>query len=200
MRTLVYIFLSILIGVINTNAQEESDSKGTNNEISFSWDGDLSFSGDENMYFSTSDSDDTYKVRAEFANRKTAKIRAYLLEELGKKNLTTSGSKQKWRVEYNGDKGYEVKLEEGSLRIFIDKELVSSQLLNKLKTITKNIKSYTSGKSEEKREEEKMKREEERLEREAEQLLREADRKTREAERLQREAERLKREAARKTN
>lgn len=205
MRTIVYILLSILLGMLRSYAQDTSETKTTtegktNNEISFSFDGDLSFSGNENTYFSTSDSDDTYKVRAKFHDRKTAKVRAYLLEELGKKNMTTSGSKQQWKVEYNGDTGYEVKLDDGSLRIFIDKELVTSNLLNKFKTITKNIKNYTSGKSDEKNEEERLKREEERLEREAEQLLREADRKLREAERLQREAERLKREAARKTN
>ncbi len=200
MRTLVYIFLSILIGILNTHAQEESDSKKTNNDISFSWDGDLSFSGNENMYFSTSDSDDTYKVRAKFPDRKTTKIRAYLKEELGQKNRKVSGTKELWKMEYNGDTGYEVKVDDGSLRIFVDKELVSSSLFNKFKTITKNIKRYTSGKSEEKREEEKQKRAEERLEREAEQLMREAERKIREAERLQREAERLQREAEQKKN
>ncbi|MFK7811970.1 MAG: hypothetical protein AB8B59_05715 [Maribacter sp.] len=202
MRILIYILLTFLLGILGANAQDESEvetKEKTSNEISFSFDGDLSFSGDENMYFSTSDSDDTYKVRAEFPERKTAKIKDYLLEELGKKNMRSSGNKQHWKVEYSGDRAYEVKVEEGSLRIFIDKELVSSHLLNKFKTITKNIKKYTSGKSEEKQAEERMKREEERLEREAEQLLREADRKTREAERLQREAERLKNEAVRKT-
>lgn len=200
MRTIVYIFLSVLIGMINTYAQEGSDSKGSSNDISFSWDGDFSFSGDENMYFSTSDSDDTYKVKAEFSERKTLKIRAYLNEELGKQNRKVSGSKEQWKVEYSGDTGYEVKVDDGSLRIFVDKELVSSSMFNKLKTITRNIKNYTSGKSDEKREEEKSKREEERLEREAEQLIREANRKIREAERLQKEANRLKHEAKSKTD
>lgn len=198
MRTLVYIFLSLLITLVKTYAQEDSNAKQTDNEISFSFDGDLSFSGNENMYFSTSDSDDTFKVRAKFPDRKTAKIRSYLKEELGNENMKVSGTKQLWKEEYGDDKRYEVKIDDGSMRIFVDKELVSSSLLNKFKTITKNIKNYTSGKSEEKREEERLKREEERLEREAEQLIREAERKTREAERLQREAERLKREAARK--
>ena len=156
MRTLVYIFLSVLIGVMNTYAQHDVDSKGAGNEISFSWDGDLSFSGNENMYFSTSDSDDTYKVRAKFPDRKTAKIREYLKEELGKQNIRVSGSKEQWKREYSGDTGYEVKVDEGSLRIFVDKELVSSSMFNKLKTITKNIKNYTSGKSDEKKKEERL--------------------------------------------
>lgn len=205
MRTLVYIVLSILFGVLKSYAQDTSKTKTTtaektSNEISFSFDGDLSFSSNENMYFSTSDSDDTYKVRAKFPETKTSKIREYILEELGKKNMIASGSKQRWKMEYSGDTGYEIKIDDGSLRIFVAKELVSSHLLNKFKTITKNIKNYTSGKSDEKRDEERLKREEERLEREAEQLIREADMKIREAKQLQREAERLKREAARKTD
>lgn len=200
MRTLVYILLSALVGICNTFAQEESSSKKTDNEISFSFDGDISFSGAENMYFSTSDSDDTFKVRAKFPERKTVKIRKYLKEELGDRHMKISGSKQLWKMEYSGDTAYEIKVDDGSLRIYLDKELASSSMLNKLKTIAKNIKNYTSGKSEEKREEERQKRDEERLEREAEQLMREAERKMREAERLQREAERLKSEAARKTD
>lgn len=200
MKTIVYIFLSLLIGIVESYAQEQADSKATNNDISFSWDGDISFSGAENMYFSTSDSDDTYKVRAKFPERKTKKIRAYLKEELGNKNRNVSGSREQWSVEYNGDTAYEVKVDDGSLRIFIDKELVSSSLLNKFKTINKNIKDYISGKSDKKREEEKLNREEERLEREAQQLIREADRKIREAERLQKEAARLQSEAKNKTD
>lgn len=200
MRTVVYFFISILLGIVTTYAQEESSSTKTDNEISFSFDGDLSFSGNENMYFSTSDSDDTYKVRARFPDRKTAKIREYLKEELDNKNMRVSGSKQQWSEDYRGDERYEVKIDDGSLRIYVDKELVSSALLDKFKKITKNIKNYTSGKSEEKREEERLKREEERQEREAEQLIREADRKLREAKRLQKEAARLQEEAKKKTD
>ena len=199
MKTFVYI-LGVCIGMYSAHGQETSKADKTTNEISFSFDGDLSFSGNENMYFSTSDSDDMYRVRARFPDRKTRKIRSYLKEELGEESMRVSGSRAYWKVEYSGDTGYEVQVDDGSLRIYIDKELISSSMLNKLKTITKNIKNYTSGKSEEKHKEAKQKQEEERLNREAEKLLREAERKTREAESLQREAERMKREAAKKTD
>lgn len=206
MRIIIYILLSLLIGMLKTYAQTETttESSSSNMTVSINGDivydgGDLSISGHENSYFSTSDSDNTYKVRAKFSDRKTAKVRAYLLEELGKKNMSKSGSKQQWKVEYDGDTSYEVKLDEGSLRIFLDKELASSQLFTKFKTITSNIKNYTSGKSDKKREEEKAEREEQRLEREAEQLIREAKQKLREAEQLKREAQRLKKEASRIT-
>lgn len=206
MRIIIYILLSLLIGMLKTYAQTETSTESTSSTtVSINGDvvydgGDLSFSGHENSYFSTSDSDDTYKVRAKFSDHKTAKVRAYLLEELGEKDMTTSGSRQQWRVAYDGDTSYEVKLDDGSLRIFLDKELASSQLFNKFKKITRNIKNYTSGKSDKKREEEKAQREEERLVRKAEQLIREAEQKLREAEQLKREAEHLKRAAKRKTD
>lgn len=204
MKVIVYILLSLLIGQFKTYSQTETTSE-SNTTVSINGDivydgGDLSFSGNENSYFSISDSDDTYKVRAKFNDRKTAKIRTYLSEELGNKNMTKSKSRHEWKVQSSGDTSYEVKLDYGSLRIFVDKEVASSQLFNKFKTITRNIKSYTSGKSHVKQNEEEAKREGEQLEREAEQLMREAEQKLREAERLKREAERLKREAERKQN
>ena len=209
MRVIIYIVLGLLVGLVKTFAQTETKTETTSESssttVSINGDvlydgGDLSFAGNENSYFSTSDSDNTFRVRAKFNDRKTAKIRTYLLKELGDENISRSGNKQEWKMKSSGDTQYEVKLDEGSLRIFVDKEVASSQLFNKFKTITRNIKSYTSGNSNKKREEEKAQREEQQLEREAEQLIREAEQKLREAERLKREAERLKREAKRKQN
>lgn len=190
MRTIAYILMSIILGLLSANAQETTTEEKSSSSVSISIDGDLSFS-DETTYFSTSDSDDTYKVRAKFNEGKTAKIRNYLLEELGTKHMRKSGSKQYWRLEYDGATAYEVKVDEGSLRIFVDKEVASSNVLSKFKTIRNNIKQYVSGKSQEKREEEKAQREQERLEREAELKIKEAERLEREADRLKREAERL---------
>lgn len=203
MRILLYILLNILLSILCANAQESESTKTQEKTSSTTL---ISLSGDEpvvssitNSYFSTSDSEDTYKVRAKFNDSKTAKIRSYLLEELGRNNMTSSGSKVIWKVEYNGDTGYEVKLDEGSLRIFVDKELTSQALFNKFKTITGNIKSYTSGKSQAQRDKEALQRDQDQLKRDAEQKMREAERLQREAERLKREAERLEREAKRKS-
>lgn len=191
--------LSVRVGYTQEDSAVTSVEKDEKSSLSISFDGDLSFSGNENSYFSTSDSDDTYKVRAKFNVAKTAKIRTYLLEEFGPKHLRVSGTKQQWRVAVDGITSYEVKVDEGNLRIFLDKELASSSTLSKIKTITKNIKRYTSGKSQQQEEVEKAKREISRLEREANQKIREAERLKREAERLEREAERLEREAQSKS-
>lgn len=204
MRVLVYILISMALSLATGYAQEDStvtsDKQEEGSGLSISFDGDLSFSGNENTYFSTSDSDDTYKVRAKFNAEKTAKIRAYLLEEFGKKQLKVSGTKQQWRVAVDGITSYEIKIDEGNLRIFVDKELASSSTLSKMKAITKNIKAHTSGKSREQREAEKAKRDKSRLDREAAQKIREAERLKREAERLEREAARLEKEANVKRN
>jgi hypothetical protein len=189
MRTIAYILLSVVFGLLSANAQKTLTEKSTSS-VSISIDGDLTFS-DETTYFSTSDSDDTYKIRAKFNEAKTRKIRDYLLEELGAKHMRNSGSKQYWKMEYDGITAYEVKVDDGSLRIFVDKEVASSNLLSKFKTIRKNIKEYTSGQAQEKREEKEAIREEARIKREAEQKIREAERLEREAARLKREAERM---------
>ncbi|NHF60339.1 hypothetical protein FK220_013375 [Flavobacteriaceae bacterium TP-CH-4] len=207
MRIIVYFLLSMLIGIIDAYTQEtETKTKQTTtSSISISVDDDTGFVEKSRTYFSISDSDDTYRVRSDFHKSKTTKIRSYLAEELGTEYMTASGSRQKWKREYGGDTGYEVRLDEGTLKIYLDKELLSSGMVNKFKTITRNIKNYASGKSEEKRLEEQQKREAEQVQREAQQAQREAERlqrkaeqKIREAEHLQREAERLKREAQKK--
>ncbi|QCX01746.1 hypothetical protein FGM00_17090 [Aggregatimonas sangjinii] len=203
MRIVLYILLSLLLGMLRTHSQESETTtteEKTNSISSISVNGEVSsVSKNERSYFSTSDSENTYKVRAKYNDNKTAKVRIYLLEELGQNNMTTSGSKVIWKVDYNGDTGYEVKLDDGSLRIFVNKELTSQALFNKFKTITQNIKSYTSGKSDAQRDQEALQRDQEQLKREAEQKIQEAERLQREAERLKREAERLEREAKRKT-
>ncbi|MDB4292919.1 hypothetical protein N9954_05875 [Maribacter sp.] len=202
MRVILVVIIGMLLSILKTHAQDESSvtsiAQNEGSTISISVDGDISFEGDENTYFSTSDSDDTYKVRAKFNARKTPKIKDYLIEELGKKNMTSSGSTLRWKATYGGDIGYQVKLDDGSLRIFVDKELSSAELFNKFKTITRNIKGYTSGKSDKKQKEEAAKKEQDRLKREAEQKVREAESLQREAERLRREADRLEKEAKRK--
>lgn len=201
MRVLLYILVSMALNLGIGYAQEDSVVTSVEDDeksgLSISFDGDLSFSGSENTYFSTSDSDDTYKVRAKFNAAKTAKIRAYLIEEFGKKQLKVSGKRQQWRVAVDGITSYEIKVDEGNLRIFVDKELASSSALSKIKAITKNIKTYTSGKSKEQLQKEKAKREKSRLEREAAQKIREAEHLKREAERLEQEAARLEKEANR---
>lgn len=198
MRIIIYILISCALGIFTSQAQAETSTKTeetSSSSMSISIDGDVSSSEIGNSYFSTIDSDDTYKVKSKFDNWKTTKIRNYLAEELGKKGMRISGTKQYWRLEYDGATAYEIKVDEGTLRIFVDKEVASSGILSKLKTLTKNIREYTSGKSNEKREEELAELEQERLEREVDRKMRESERLLRESERLQKEAERLSKEA-----
>ena len=190
MRIIVYIFLGLVLSVVGAHCQQENDgdSKG---KTSISLNADINDNETSYSYFSISDSDEIYHVKSRFDAKKTTRIREYLIEELGEKNMEKVGDFHRWIVRYNGDKGYEIKLDEGSLRIYIDKELTSSNLLNKFRTITKNIKTYTSGKPDRKRRKEASQHEKERLERESKRKLHEAERLQRAAERLQKEAERL---------
>ncbi len=202
MRVIIYLLLSIFLGILTGHGQETiSTTTASTSSVSISVDGsNVNYEQKGRTYFSISDSDDSYKVRSEFHKDKTAKIRSYLLEELGNDYLATSGNKYNWKRSYSGDTGYEVKLDVGTLKIYLDKELLSNRTTKKFKTITQNIKDYTSGKSSKERTAEKEKRAQEKKEREVERLERQAEQKMREAEHLQREAARLKRDAKRKTD
>ena len=195
MKTIIYIISILLMSLTNMYGQSEpptSPSTPTTSKHSKKNKSSTSIHIDDTnySYFSTTDSDEDFKIKAKFDEGKSSKIKSYLMEELGRENLVISGNKYVWEYTYDGDIAYEVRLDKGSLRIDVDKELASSGIENKMKTIGKNIKNYTSGSNE--------KRDKERLKREADRKLREADRLKREAERLKREAERLEREAKRK--
>lgn len=196
MKTIIYIISILLVSLTNMYGQSEpptppatptTSKHSKKNKSSTS----INIDGNTYSYFSTTDSDEDFKIKAKFDEGKNPKIKSYLIEELGRENLVNSGSKYVWKHTYDGDTAYEIRLDKGSLRMYVDKELASSGIERKMKTIGKNIKNYTSGSDE--------KRDKERLKREADRKLREADRLKREADRLKREAERLERDAKRKS-
>ena len=194
MKTIANILISFLVGLVTLEAQSTPPTPPTppdqtiaeHSKSSSKSKTTVHVNGKTYTYFSITNEDDQYKVKAKFNAPKTERIRTYLLEEFGKKGWKKSGSKQIWKEEYDGETSYEIKLSEGSLRIYVDKELSSSKMVAKMKAVTKNIKTYVSGGTEKEAE-----REARRLEREAERKVREAERLTREAKRLAREAERM---------
>ena len=186
MKTIANILFSFLLGIVTLTGQDNpptpptppSQNIGKHHNSSSRSSTTVSVNGNTHSFFSITNEDDQYKVKAKFDVSKTARIRTYLIEEFGKTELKTSGSKQIWKELYDGDTAYEIKLSEGRLRIFVDKERSSSQLVEQMKTVTKNIKTYTTGgdKKEAEREANRLKRESERLTREANRLSREAKR------------------------
>lgn len=155
-----------------------SDSDDNNTSYSYS----NSSKQDRNVSVSISNSDDSYTMRAQYPTNKYQEIKDVLVKEMNSKNHTTSNGKDLWNSTSNGDEVYEIVLKEDKLTIDLDKEIASSSLAEKFKTLGLTIRTIIVGKANESR-------------REAERLQRDADRLRRDAERMQREAERMQREA-----
>ena len=141
---------------------------------------------------SISHTDDDYKLRARFPKNREAKLKKLIQNTLGDKNLDVRKGYSKWS---NDEKVYEIKLTEKTLRIWLDLNVASPDLIQKFKTLGNDAKTIISGSS--------ATVETERMQREADRMRQEANRMQIEAKRLElrvkREQERAKIEMKRET-
>jgi len=139
-----------------------------------------------NSSVSISVSDNSYKFRASYHKTKNEGVKAMLLDQLGKGNLTISGSTYLWSESQGGDTIFECKLTKGRLRMYVDTEVESSGFVEKINTLGNDLKYFISGtdaKKEEAKKAERAKQELERAERELERAKRELESAEREANR-----------------
>lgn len=147
-------------------------------------------SNNESTSISISQTDDEYKLRARFPKNRYAKLKSLIQNTLGAKHMDVGSGFSKWS---NDEKVYYVKLTEKSLRMNVDLDVASPQLVEKFKALGNDAKIIISGSN--------VKIERERVQREADRIRREADRMQLEAARLERqvarEAARIERQAER---
>lgn len=136
-------------------------------------------SNDENTSISISHTDDDYKLRARFPKNRYSKLKNLIEKTLGGKNMDIGKGYSKWS---NDEKVYYVKLTEKSLRITLDLNIASPELVEKFEALGGDVKIIVSGSS--------ANIERERVQREADRMRREADRMQLEARRLERQIER----------
>lgn len=115
--------LSLVLAFSFLNAQSSSSSK-----VSIS-----SYSSDDHkknyrISISITNEEDTYQVIASFPEEKTEKLKRFLKDHL-ETNMTHSGSSYYWHYKNKGETGYKVKLKRGKLNAFLDKELVSLDMV-----------------------------------------------------------------------
>lgn len=137
----------------------------------------------ENISFSVTNRDDRYSLKASFPKGISPELLAYLMEQMGSRNLVQKGGKTQWIANVDGEEVYEISLSKGRLQLYIDKEIASDELIEKFGDIGRKAKAIITGKDAETEEVE-------RLERQAERLRREANRMHSEAMRLERQAQR----------
>ncbi|MBQ0786509.1 MAG: hypothetical protein KBT69_03350 [Oceanihabitans sp.] len=163
----------------STTSSTHSDSDADNSSYSYSH---SSNDKNNNVSVSISNSDDSYSFKAKFPSEKHQEIKAILTLEMSSKNHTPSKGKDTWNSDSNEEEVYKVSLSSTKLSMYLDKEIASSSLAEKMETLGITIRTVIVGEQNE-------------IKRDAERLQREADRLGRDAERMQREADRIQHEA-----
>jgi len=150
-----------------------SSSTTKSNSYSFSFDTDVK---EGNSSVSIKNNDNIYKFSAKFHESKFESLRKLLLNQLGDKNLTVSEDLYKWLKIKNGEKIYECKLTEDRLKIYVDKEYASANIIAMMNDFGAVLKDAISGTDSKKTAEEEIERELEIAERALERAKREVKR------------------------
>ncbi|WP_299223238.1 hypothetical protein [uncultured Aquimarina sp.] len=124
MKTIIFM-LCIALAIPAVNGQTSSNSKVT---VNYSSDDD---SNGYKINISISNTDDIYTLKASFPADKTDKVKKFLNDHLDTKMSKNYGS-YTWNYINKGEEGYKVKLREGKLSVFLDKEAVSIDLVEDL--------------------------------------------------------------------
>ncbi|WP_433991503.1 hypothetical protein U8527_02670 [Kordia algicida OT-1] len=133
----------------------------------------------EKTSISISYTEDDYKLRARFPKNRYEKLKNLIENTLGGKNMDIGKGYSKWS---NDEKVYDIKLTKKNLRISLDLNVASPDLIEKFKNLGEDAKIIISGSS--------VNIERERVQREADRIRVEAERMKREAARLERQYER----------
>lgn len=216
MKTLKHIVVAAFIGVgINTVAQtappappappstvyESGTTKVTTNSSNVSvitQNGNYGKTGSTS--FSVSNSNDEYRAKGRYPKNRYPAIKEFLLEEMGTKNMQSSGTAMVWSLEGDEDTVYEITLDNNKLKIGLDKTIASPDMISKFNDMGNILRGLISG-GDERQEIARLERDADRARLEAERMQREAERlrntSERDAARLEREATRLEVEAVR---
>lgn len=135
-----------------------------------------------NTSFSMSDSNDEYRVKSRYPKNRYQGVKDFLLQEMGKKNMQSSGTSMVWSLDGDEDTVFRIELDEKRLNVELDKTIASQDLISKFKDMGPILRALISGNN--------HRQEVTRLERDAERARRDAERMQREAERLHKMADR----------
>jgi hypothetical protein len=150
-----------------------SSSTTKSNSYSISFDTDAK---EGNSSVSIKRNDNIYKFSAKFHESKFKSLKKLVVDQLGDKYLTVSEDMYKWIKTENGEKIYECKLTEDRLRIYVDKEYASSNIINMMNDFGDVLKDAISDTDSKKSAEEVTQRELKIAERALERAKREVER------------------------
>ena len=146
-------------------------TKSTSYSITFDTD-----EAEDNSSVSIKRNEDVYKFNAKFHESKTGTVKKMLVDKLGNANLKVDGDTFRWIKSENGEKLYDCKLTETTLKIYVDKEYANSKIVNMIDDFGTDLKDAISGTDSKKEAKENAERELKRAERELKRAKRELER------------------------
>ncbi len=144
MKTLVLILVSLILGLLSTNAQTTTTTTSSSSTKVT-----VNVNDDKKSYyrsFAVIDMDDFFRIKVKFSESMQNDVKLYLIDQFGQDNMVTDSESYFWRKELENEEMFEVRLKENRLRINVNKELASDKLLKKFKQIGRELKSLTSKK------------------------------------------------------
>ncbi len=117
-----------------------SKTKSTSYSITFDTD-----DAEDNSSVSIKRNDNVYKFNAKFHESKTGSIKKLLVDKLGKSNLTIDDGIYRWIKSEKGDKLYNCKLTDNTLKIYVDKEYANSKIVDMMDAFGAVLKDAISG-------------------------------------------------------
>lgn len=123
-----------------TPSTTSSTSKSTSYSITFDTD-----DTEDNSSVSIKRNENVYKFNARFHESKTGSIKKLLVDKLGKSNLTVDGDTFRWEKREDGEKLYDCKLTEKTLKIYVDKEYANAKIVDMMNDFGVVLKDAISG-------------------------------------------------------
>jgi len=117
-----------------------SITKGTSYSLTFDTD-----DANDNSSVSIKRNNNVYKFNSKFHESKTTAIKQLLIDKLGKENLKISGKVYQWIKNENGEKVFDCKLTEDSLKMYVDKEYTNKDFINMIDDFGIILKDTISG-------------------------------------------------------
>jgi len=117
-----------------------SKTKSTSYSITFD-----TYDKEENSTVSIKRTDNVYKFNAKFHESKTGSIKKMLIDKLGKSNLIITDDTFRWIKTENGDKIYDCKLTDNTLKIYVDKEYANVKIVDMMDAFGADLKDAISG-------------------------------------------------------
>jgi hypothetical protein len=156
MKAIILTSAIVLFLSANLFAQTSTSttSKGTSYSITFDTD-----DAEDNSSVSIKRNDDIYKFNAKFHESKTGSIKKLLVDKLGKLDLKVDGGSYRWVKSENGEKLYDCKLTDNTLKIYVDKEYANSKIVAMMDDFGVALKDVISGTDSKKQEKEDAERE-----------------------------------------